>query len=278
MTYFGKHQIWFTCILLLCFSSKLYSQNDFQFDDSEPFQMPNVSSFPTTLNEPAATSIEPIPTRTSEPKSLDHQSDSAKETKKHTLFAEKFWSYLLSNNYKHWSPPKGKSTDFVANQNPATNPHGVYTKSYVNRTATASTNGFAHESTLVVENYRSDRSLESIAVMYRSRGFNPQANDWFWAVYNPDGSIKQMSGADFAQVQNSNGLRQASAYTSPKKLVGRTTTCIKCHTQAAGNDLVFSNDRSDQLLPMQKANTAQPIQTRTADSNANRPPEIIFNR
>ena len=53
---------------------------------------------------------------------------------KHEAFAKKFWNYLLANNYKHWSPIPGKSTQFAqANGRSMINPHGPLTKSYVNR-------------------------------------------------------------------------------------------------------------------------------------------------
>ena len=56
--------------------------------------------------------------------------------------------------------------------------------------------------------------LASVTVMYqREEGYDPDHNDWFWAKYNPDGSI---DGA------------------------GRVESCITCHEAAAGGDYIYS--------------------------------------
>ena len=78
-------------------------------------------------------------------------------------------------------------------------------------------------SIIVKENYAADRSLKAITVMYKSKGFNPAAGDWFWAKYNPDGTVA-MSAAD--------------AMT----LSGRVKACIDCHHSADGDDFAFFND------------------------------------
>ena len=32
----------------------------------------------------------------------------------------------------------------------------------------------------------------AVTVMYRTKGYNPEGGDWYWAKYNPDGTIAQM--------------------------------------------------------------------------------------
>lgn len=174
-----------------------------------------------------------------------------------TQFAEKLWDYLLENNYKHWSPPTGRSVGFVQNQlamqRNSNNPHGALAKLYVNRVAAGNLNAPPVGSVLIMENYRSDKSLDTISVMYRTSGFNPSSNDWFWVNYKANGAV------DAKQLLNeasSNGLQQTFASKiKPKKLAGRVRSCIQCH-QSGGADLVFFNSQNhgvkiqkDQQLP-----------------------------
>ena len=55
-------------------------------------------------------------------------------------------------------------------------------------------------------------NLEAITVMVKLAGYNPEAGDWFWAKYQPDGSLDA---------------------------VGKPAGCIGCHGQVADNDWVF---------------------------------------
>lgn len=176
-------------------------------------------------------------------KAVDQKSAQLKDKQ----FAEKFWNYLLSNNYKHWSPAAGKSADHFASQTVGgtgmRSPHGANVKMYVNRTAASNPDSLPVGSVLILENYRQDKSLETISVMYRTPGFNPSANDWYWVNYNPDGSITSTQRDGMISSIGSNGISQASAAAPlPKKLVGRSQACIQCH-KSGGADLVFFNNR-----------------------------------
>jgi len=166
---------------------------------------------------------------------------------KNKQFAEKFWNYLLSNNYKHWSPAAGKSAGHFASQTVTgigmQSPHGANVKMYVNRTAASNPDSLPVGSVLIMENYRRDKSLETISVMYRTPGFNPAANDWYWVNYNPDGSITSEQRDGVISSTGRNGITQASAVKPlPKKLVGRSQACIQCH-KTGGADLAFFNNR-----------------------------------
>ena len=65
------------------------------------------------------------------------------------------------------------------------------------------------------------RFLTGYAVMaLRERGYHPDHADWFWAVYNPDGSLRKFNG---------------------KAIAGRVDTgadngCIGCHKKYGGKD------------------------------------------
>ena len=181
-------------------------------------------------------------------------SSSAESQSKNSKFAAKFWNYLLSNNYKHWSPPAGKSAGFTQPQNlqgGATSPHGNFVKLYVNRVAAGNVNAPPVGSILIMENYRSDKSLDTISVMYRTSGFNPNANDWFWADYKADGEV---SARKLVNRLSGNGAQQSfAAAMKTKKLAGRVGSCIQCHRKA-GTDLVFFNR---QISPLKNQNTIQ---------------------
>lgn len=176
-------------------------------------------------------------------------------------FAKKFWDYLLSNNYKHWSPAAGKSTDHFSipgSAEGAQGPHGAMVKSYVNRTAASKPGSLPVGSVLILENYRTDKSLESISVMYRTPGFNPSGNDWYWVNYNADGSITSEETGNLATI-GPKGIRQASAAAPlPKKLVGRSLACIECH-KSGGNDLAFFNNRPNARNTIDPENAIVPL-------------------
>ena len=170
-------------------------------------------------------------------------------------FESQFWNYLLSNNYKHWSPVPGKTTDLSPVEISSNHiSHGPLLKTYMNRTAASNPKSPPVGSVIIMENYRTDKSLKSISVMYKSEGFNPIANDWYWVDYNPDGSVSKTaesdSSKDDAVAIDDNNVQQtfASSKTSPTattRLMGRAESCIQCHQQSGNDDLVFFNDRQD---------------------------------
>jgi len=144
-------------------------------------------------------------------------------------FEKKFWDFLIGNNYKQWSPTPNQGANFYSGKKP----HGSLNKIYVNRIASGDINGLAQGSIIVLENYRSDRSLISISVMYRTRNYNPSGNDWYWVDFKPDGTV----------MKSDSGPSDATAVsTGAGKMSGRAASCIACHQQAGGGDLCFSND------------------------------------
>ena len=195
-----------------------------------------------------------------------------KSSSKDQKFADQFWTYLLSNNYKHWSSAPGKTTEHFASrmssQSNTRSPHGTTMKMYVNRTAASNPNSLPIGSVLIVENYLADKTLDSISVMYRTEGFNPSANDWYWVNYNPNGTVASEKFLDHANgiTTVNNGLSQTYASaSSPKKLMGRTQSCIQCH-QSGGNDLAFFNNDANQTRVIRGANrlTNSPLVTTPA--------------
>ncbi|MFK7768666.1 MAG: hypothetical protein AB8B55_15710 [Mariniblastus sp.] len=181
---------------------------------------------------------------------IGQTADQNSKDEKTAKFASQLWDYLLANNYKHWSPGVGRTINHFSNQQAdlksynSANPHGAYLKSYMNRKAAGNPSDLPVGSIVILENYRSDKSLESISVMYRSPGFNPSANDWFWVKYNADGSVASLPNQTYL---NANGVQQTfasnSTGSSRHRLMGRASSCIACHKQSGGRDLAFFNDR-----------------------------------
>ena len=156
-------------------------------------------------------------------------------------FEDQFWKYLIGNNYKNWCPGPSQTGDFYTGQNP----HGALLKMYLNRTAAGRTQDFPMGSVIILENYRADKSLKTVSVMYRTSGFNPEGNDWYWVEYNPDGTVVKSTVASDSNINNvsiNSGNMQ--------KTMGRASNCISCHQSGEGVDFVFFNDKAmDGLNP-----------------------------
>lgn len=133
-------------------------------------------------------------------------------------FEQQFWEYLQASRYQNWASLPQVGADFY----PGNSPHGQSVKLYVNRTASAATGEFPSGSILIKENYGADRLKPmAITVMYRSEGYDPQHQDWYWVKYEPDGRVSEMSGM---------------------RVAGQVAMCIECHSGAGGGDFVFAND------------------------------------
>lgn len=165
-----------------------------------------------TTAEPAAPESEM--TTEAEPETATQDSPQLPETE-----GEALWNYLQAVNYRQdWEMWPGKSEFYEG-----TEPHGVLLTTYVNGTALQAINGDAETmpsgAIVAKENYTPDKSLAATTVMYKQEGFNPEAGDWFWAKYGPEGGI-QASGA--------------------------VDSCIECHSSASANDYLFTGQLGSQ--------------------------------
>jgi len=138
-------------------------------------------------------------------------------------FENQLWTYLRSQKYENWAPVPGKNAGFSKGESP----HGAFLKMYLNRTAAGNPRELPNGSIIIKENYGPDqKTLMAITVMYRSKGYNPNGGDWYWAKYNPDGTIARMP-----------------ASKGSMKIVGKAQGCITCHGEGAeGKDFAFFND------------------------------------
>ncbi len=125
---------------------------------------------------------------------------------------EKLNEYIIKYNpYRAWDLWPGKGRLYWG-----TEPHGALLTTFVNNIALHSIKkkkGMADGSIIVKENYTADKRFVALTVMYKIKGYNPGAGDWFWAKYLPDGKI------------------EAS---------GKVKGCIDCHSKNKDNDFIFT--------------------------------------
>lgn len=135
-------------------------------------------------------------------------------------FEQKMWTYVKSARYDQWAPA-GDDGGFRESDRP----HGAFVKTYMNRIAAGNSEELPHGSVVIKENFSPEKKLMAVTLMHRSKGYNPDANDWYWIKYNPDGTTAMMD--------------------TPKgqmKIAGKAKGCIECHSGADGDDYAFFND------------------------------------
>ncbi len=122
------------------------------------------------------------------------------------------WEYITKTSpytqWNYWDDHKGL---LEGNQ-----PHGSLHKVFVNHAAYSSKSAPLNYGAIQVkENYNKDEKLMAITVMYKVKGYNPEAGDWFYAKYTPDGMAKPF---------------------------GKPKGCVECHGAMAENDYVMVHD------------------------------------
>jgi hypothetical protein len=125
----------------------------------------------------------------------------------------KFWSYITKTDpYLGWGYFPGYYGIY-----PGKTPHGAFLKIYANGIALkAAREGkpMPNGAILVKENYGKDKkTLMALTPMYKVKGYNPEAGDWFWAKYGADGKILAS---------------------------GKAEGCIKCHGTVKAKDWRFT--------------------------------------
>jgi len=124
--------------------------------------------------------------------------------------AVKLNEYITKHNpYTSWNLWPGKGKYYKGSE-----PHGSLLTAFVNDNAYYSIRDkkmMSDGSLIVLENYSPDKRLIAVTVMYKMKGYNPQAGDWFWAKYSPGGKVE----------------------TS-----GKAKSCIECHATKKENDYI----------------------------------------
>ena len=100
---------------------------------------------------------------------------------------------------------------------PGKSPHGKFIRTFVNPVGAEHPEAPGYGSILVKENYSQEdlAKLDSLTVMERVEGYDPDNGDWFWARYTPAGELTHS---------------------------GKVESCANCHFDAGGDDFVFLND------------------------------------
>jgi hypothetical protein len=126
--------------------------------------------------------------------------------------AEQLNEYIVKYKpYTSWNFWPGKSKLYKGSQ-----PHGDLLTTFVNQAAWFSIRdkkGMTDGSIIAKEAYSADKKFLGLVVMYKIKGYNPQAGDWFYAKYASDGKVLAS---------------------------GRVDACIKCHEQKKDNDYLFT--------------------------------------
>lgn len=125
---------------------------------------------------------------------------------------QKFWDFLQNAQYKRWP---GQDGDLYQ----GTDPHEALLKIYINRQCASNPQNPPDESIITKENYAPNKKLAAITIMQRE-GYGPEYGNWWRVKYNPDGTVAEQ-----------NGMR----------LAGKVKGCIQCHSQAKGNELIYTN-------------------------------------
>ena len=69
-------------------------------------------------------------------------------------------------------------------------------------------------------------------VMYQRKGYDPDNQDWLWAVFKPTGEV----------VVNPLGLNLAGRIVGGNAMPDAPFNCVACHKAAPGDDMVFLHD------------------------------------
>lgn len=129
--------------------------------------------------------------------------------------AEKLWQRITEEtNYKNYSQWSGHEGFRLGMQ-----PHGSYHKIFINPELSEqlpiSNNTAPNGSIIVKETFTIDKEATPITVMAKIKGYNPEHNDWFWAMYDTQGNV----------------IRE-----------GKPAGCINCHNTYALNDYIIVRD------------------------------------
>ncbi|NJD55616.1 MAG: hypothetical protein FIA94_04325 [Nitrospirae bacterium] len=127
--------------------------------------------------------------------------------------AAKLYDYITKQKpYTSWEMWPGKGKMYKGTQ-----PHGDFLTTYVNDAAMsgikAKKGSMPDGSIIAKENYGADKKFAALTVMYKIKGYNPAAADWFWAKYDGGGKIVAS---------------------------GKAEACIRCHEMNKGNDYIYS--------------------------------------
>ncbi len=126
---------------------------------------------------------------------------------------------------KAWTAMKGYDKWLIKSEMlPGQSPHGKFLKLYYNIINVDE----KPYHIVIKENFMPDKKLAAITVMVqREAGYDTDNNNWFYAKYDPDGSVSK----------NDKGMALAGRVAK-----GMNMGCIACHKAAEDKDYIFIND------------------------------------
>lgn len=123
------------------------------------------------------------------------------------------WNWMQEQSYRTWKMWPGKSALYQGRE-----PHGMLLTTYLNGPALSAVRDGSRPlpagAVIVKENYKPTKELAAITVMVKSKGYNPDGGDWWWAKYGPDGTT----------------LKE-----------GKVAGCLGCHGMEKGNDYLLTD-------------------------------------
>ncbi len=139
-----------------------------------------------------------------------------------TWLAALVWNEM--EGYRQWGSYPGKEGFQDSDA-----PHGNYVRFFLNEAAAANPEQPGAQSLIIKENFadENEATLGAITVMKKIAGYSPEAGDWFFAKFNPDGTLGR----------NAEGWPLAGRVG-----LGGDMGCVPCHSGAEGGDFFFTND------------------------------------
>ena len=128
------------------------------------------------------------------------------------ISAESLWRRITVEEdyekYPFWSDHKGL--------HPGQSPHGLYHKIYIHpylSKALPVLEGQLPDGSIVVKvNMDTNENITAYTIMAKVKGYNPEANDWFWAKLDAEGN---------------------------EQVSGKVSPCIECHSALDSNDYII---------------------------------------
>ena len=131
---------------------------------------------------------------------------------------DKIWTFITQSSsydtWEFWGDHEGLQSGSA--------PHGPYHKVYVNERGLGSLEAPVQYGTLIVkENYGDSlgKNLKAVTLMYKVKGYNPEAGDWYWVKYSPEGVVQKQ---------------------------GKPQGCIDCHASREDSDYIMVHDFGDE--------------------------------
>ena len=105
------------------------------------------------------------------------------------ISGERLWKRITVetdwDTYSRWPGQEG----LIPGQSPHGKFHEVYINSQLSTALPIASREAPDGSIIVKENFTADKKLSNVTVMAKVTGYNPDDGDWFWAKYDPKGTI-----------------------------------------------------------------------------------------